>query len=116
VPALAVEPVSVAPDKTLKVVEAKPAVRTRAATAPVPTVPAAPAEATPATGVVLITTPGGSGEVFEQGQLLGKAPGSFRLKVGVHQLTVRTPSGASRELSVQVQGSAPTLVTVPDAN
>jgi len=66
-------------------------------------------------GVVLITTPGGSGEVFEQGQLLGKAPGSFRLKVGAHQLTLRTPSGASRALSVQVQGSAPTLVTVPDA-
>jgi eukaryotic-like serine/threonine-protein kinase len=107
---------------TSKVAESKPVARARAATtsapkapALAPKAPASAAEAAIATGVVFITTPGGSGEVFEHGQLLGKAPGSFRLKVGAHQLTLRTPSGASRALSVQVQGSAPTLVTVPDA-
>jgi hypothetical protein len=115
-PAVASEPSAVVEAATPKVAEPKPMARARAATAPVPTTPVATAEPTAAMGVVLITTPGGSGEVFEQGQLLGKAPGSFRLKVGAHQLTLRTPSGGSRTLSVQVQGNAPTLVTVPGAN
>jgi serine/threonine protein kinase len=102
-------------DAAGKAAAPKPMAR-RTATTSAPRIPATPAEVTPAMGVVLITTPGGSGEVFEHGQLLGKAPGSFRLKVGAHQLTLRTPSGASRTLSVQVQGGAPTLVTVSGAN
>jgi serine/threonine-protein kinase len=120
-PALASKPTPVVEAAPTKPAEPKAAARPRGAATPArrapaaPTEAVAPAEATAATGVVLVTTPGGSGEVFEQGQLLGKAPGSFRLKVGPHQLTLRTPSGASRVLNVQVQGNAPTLVTVPDA-
>lgn len=113
--ALVSEPALVVGAATSRPAGSKAPARPHGVSTPAPQASAAPAEAMVATGVVLITTPGGSGEVFEQGQLLGKAPGSFRLKVGAHQLTLRTASGASRTLSVQVQGNAPTLVTVPDA-
>jgi hypothetical protein len=63
----------------------------------------------------MITTPGGSGEVFESGRLLGKAPGAFQLSPGQHQLVLRSPSGRTVVLDVHIKSDAPTLVTVPDA-
>jgi serine/threonine protein kinase len=113
-PAPVAEPTSSVAAGASTLPDTKPTTRPRTAAAPA-TSAAAASEPAVATGVVLITTPGGSGEVFNQGQLLGRAPGSFRLKVGAHQLVLRTPSGATRTLGVQVQSSAPTLVTVPDA-
>lgn len=69
----------------------------------------------PTRGVVMVTTPGGSGEVFESGRLLGKAPGAFQLSPGQHQLVLRSPSGRTVVLDVHIKSDAPTLVTVPDA-
>ena len=67
------------------------------------------------TGVVFVTTPGGSGDVSEQGRLLGHAPGTFRLSVGAHELSLRAPSGAVHTLHVNIQAEAPTIVTVNGA-
>jgi len=75
-------------------------------------VPTVPASAAPPMGDVFVTTPGGSGEVFEQGRLLGHAPGTFRLGVGHHDLTLRTSHGTSRTVSVNIVRGTPTLVTV----
>lgn len=75
--------------------------------------PAEPAAATaPVMGDVFVTTPGGSGDVFEQGRLLGRAPGTFRLSVGRHELTLKTTHGTSRSVSVNIVRGAPTIVTV----
>ena len=67
------------------------------------------------TGVVFVTTPGGSGDVSEQGRPLGHAPGTFRLSIGAHELSLRAPSGAVHTLHVNIQADAPTLVTVNGA-
>ncbi len=72
----------------------------------------APPVAAGAMGDIFITMPGGSGDVFEQGRLLGRAPGRFRLSVGPHQLSVRSASGVEQSLQVQIAAGAPTLVTV----
>lgn len=80
-----------------------------------PAAPAASEVAVAPTGVVLVTTPGGSGQVYEQGRLLGPAPGSFRLSVGAHELSLQTPSGASLAVHVEIKRDAPTLVTVNGA-
>lgn len=88
-------------------------------------VPAAPAEtAAAATGVAseragapmaqlgdLFVT-GGAGDVLERGQLLGRAPGRFRLSVGLHVLTLRAPNGDLQSMQVEIKAGAPTLVTV----
>jgi len=96
--------------------EAAPAIRPVKAA---PKVRAASSAATPAAaptlqavGDVFIATPGGSGDVFEQGRLLGHAPGTFRLSVGRHELTLRTTHGTSHSVSVNVARSAATVVTV----
>jgi hypothetical protein len=74
--------------------------------------PPAPLGVAPSTGVVFVTTPGGGGDVSERGRPLGHAPGTFRLGVGAHELSLRAPSGAVHTLHVEVQADAPTLVTV----
>ena len=63
-------------------------------------------------GDVFVTTPGGSGDVFENGRLLGRAPGTFRLSVGHHELTLKTTHGTSRSVSVNIVRGTPTIVTV----
>jgi hypothetical protein len=73
---------------------------------------AAPVTPAAAMGDVFIAMPGGSGQVFEQGQLLGAAPGRLRLSAGVHNLTVRAASGATHAVWVDIKPGAPTLVTV----
>lgn len=78
-----------------------------------PTPPrAAPAATTAATGVVLVTTPGVSGDVFENGRRLGSTPGTFSLSSGPHDLSVRAASGVTQTVHVEIKPTAPTLVTV----
>jgi hypothetical protein len=63
-------------------------------------------------GDIMITTPGGSWEVSEQGRVLGKTPASFRLSAGQHELTLKS-GGVEHRLTVRVVKNAPTVVTLP---
>lgn len=71
-----------------------------------------PATPAPTTGIVLVTTPGLSGDVFENGNRLGSTPGSFSLSIGPHDLAVRAASGVAQTVHVEIKPNAPTLVTV----
>ncbi|MDF3064603.1 MAG: serine/threonine protein kinase [Polyangiaceae bacterium] len=80
-------------------------------------VASAAVSATPATGVsfrpvgdLFIT--GGAGDVLENGQIIGHAPGRFRLSVGQHSLTLRGVNGDVQSMQVEIRAGAPTLVTV----
>lgn len=95
--------------------KAQAAPRSAAVVVTPPAPPAPSAAAVAPTGVVLVTTPGGSAQVYEQGRLLGAAPGSFRLSVGSHELSLHTPSGATLAVHVEIKRDAPTLVTVNGA-
>jgi serine/threonine-protein kinase len=105
-PPLSLDSLPLEPDRALPTVS-----RTAAPVRAVTSAPAATASVEP-TGVVFITTPGGSGELSERGRSLGRAPGTFRLGVGAHELSLRAPSGAVRTLHVNIKADAPTLVTV----
>lgn len=66
------------------------------------------------TGDLFIT--GGAGDVMERGQLLGRAPGRFRLSVGQHALTLHAANGDVQSMQVEIKAGAPTLVTVSPTN
>lgn len=86
--------------------------------APSATHAAAVASAAPSPAIlgdVMITMPSGSAEVLEGGKSLGRAPGSFRLSPGAHQLVLRTADGATHPVQVQIRPGAPTLVSVDTA-
>lgn len=85
------------------------------ARAPAPSVATAAASAAApvkSTGVVYITTPGGTAEVSANGRSLGRTPGKFSLSVGQHELLLRDENGVQRGVSVRVAAESPTLVTV----
>jgi len=67
--------------------------------------------ATPQTGQIFLTTPGG-GEVFDKGRRLGRAPGSFELSPGWHTLVIKTGSD-DRAAAVEVRANSSVMVSVP---
>lgn len=71
----------------------------------------APLAAPRAVGDVFISTPGGSWEVLDQGRLLGRTPGSFRLSVGEHALVLRGADGSQQSFWVTIVANAPKVVT-----
>jgi len=111
-PAVA-EPSPVAPPPKTEPRRAKP----RASEAP----PTQEAAATPApaaaaerfeTGSVFVNVTGGTGDVYEGGRLLGRAPVRAQLSAGAHRLTVRSADGSTQDLPVDIAAGALSLLTV----
>ena len=101
-------PSSVAPPPTLAAIEpVRDRHRHHASSAEAPTTASGP-------GTVTIATPGGWAVVYESGQRLGDAPGTFTLPAGTHTLDVQPFGRGDRSHHrVQVGAGATARVVVP---
>lgn len=71
------------------------------------------ASAQTGTGSVLITTPGGSAQIFDGSRLLGTSPLRSSLPAGSRSLTLRLADGTERRFGVEITAGAMSIVTIP---